>query len=70
MGEIVKNYTFKQNYYWMMGNSTVITLKTVVILGIRSENHIGKTGIHMDEVGTLTASLNKVRWDRSFHNCW
>jgi signal peptidase I len=37
-GAVVTGYTFKQNYYWMMG--IITTLKIAVVGGFVPEDHI------------------------------
>jgi signal peptidase I len=65
-GEIVKNYTFKQNYYWMMGDNRHNS-EDSRYWGYVPENHIvGKPVFIWMSWDTNGKGLNKVRWERVF----
>lgn len=65
-GEKATSYTFKQNYYWMMGDNRHNSLDSRA-WGFVPEDHIvGKalfTWMSWDEQGTF---LSKIRWNRIF----
>ncbi|TYR37019.1 signal peptidase I [Sphingobacterium phlebotomi] len=65
-GEQAISYTFKQNYYWMMGDNRHNSLDSRS-WGFVPEDHIvGKalfTWMSWDEKGTF---LSKIRWNRIF----
>lgn len=65
-GEKATTYTFKQNYYWMMGDNRHNSLDSRS-WGFVPEDHIvGKalfTWMSWDEKGTF---LSKIRWNRIF----
>lgn len=65
-GEKATSYTFKQNYYWMMGDNRHNSLDSRA-WGFVPEDHIvGKalfTWMSWDEEGSF---LSKIRWNRIF----
>lgn len=65
-GEKADSYTFKQNYYWMMGDNRHFSLDSRS-WGFVPEDHIvGKalfTWMSWDKDGTF---LSKIRWNRIF----
>ncbi|MFA9189461.1 signal peptidase I [Flavobacterium sp. FBOR7N2.3] len=65
-GEITNNYTFKQNYYWMMGDNRHHS-EDSRYWGYVPEDHIvGKPVFIWMSWDTNGKGLNKVRWDRVF----
>lgn len=65
-GKIVTDYTFKQNYYWMMGDNRHNS-EDSRYWGYVPENHIvGKPIFIWMSWDTHGKGLNKVRWDRVF----
>jgi signal peptidase I len=65
-GEVVKNYTFKQNYYWMMGDNRHNS-EDSRYWGFVPENHIvGKPVFIWLSWDTNGKGFNKIRWDRIF----
>jgi signal peptidase I len=60
------SYTFKQNYYWMMGDNRHNSLDARYF-GYTPENHIvGKPIFIWMSWDTNGKGLNKIRWDRVF----
>jgi signal peptidase I len=65
-GEIVKDYTFKQNYYWMMGDNRHNS-EDSRYWGYVPENHIvGKPIFIWMSWDTNGKGINKIRWNRVF----
>lgn len=66
-GQIATSYTFKQNYYWMMGDNRHNSLDARYY-GYTPENHIvGKpVFIWMSWDSNGKGIANKIRWDRLF----
>jgi signal peptidase I len=65
-GSVITNYTFKQNYYWMMGDNRHNS-EDSRYWGYVPENHIvGKPIFIWMSWDTNGKGINKVRWDRVF----
>lgn len=65
-GEIAKTYTFKQNYYWMMGDNRHNS-EDSRYWGYVPENHIvGKPVFIWMSWDTNGKGINKIRWNRVF----
>ncbi|MDI1307217.1 MAG: signal peptidase I [bacterium] len=65
-GAIVNSYTFKQNYYWMMGDNRHNS-EDSRYWGYVPEDHIvGKPIFIWMSWDTNGKGLNKIRWDRVF----
>jgi signal peptidase I len=65
-GEIATSYTFKQNYYWMMGDNRHNSLDARYF-GYTPEDHIvGKPVFIWMSLDPNGKGLNKIRWDRMF----
>ncbi|WP_418263753.1 signal peptidase I [Flavobacterium faecale] len=65
-GQIATSYTFKQDYYWMMGDNRHNSLDARYF-GYTPENHIvGKPIFIWMSWDTNGKGINKVRWDRVF----
>jgi signal peptidase I len=62
-GTVVKDYTFKQNYYWMMGDNRHNSEDSVT--GGLYPKIICEVSIYMDW-DTNGKGFNKIRWDRVF----
>ncbi|MBU2062195.1 MAG: signal peptidase I, partial [Bacteroidetes bacterium] len=65
-GEVVSSYTFKQNYYWMMGDNRHNS-EDSRYWGFVPENHVvGKPVFIWMSWDTNGKGWKKVRWDRVF----
>jgi signal peptidase I len=65
-GKIATNYTFAQNYYWMMGDNRHNS-EDSRYWGFVPENHIvGKPIFIWLSWDTNGKGINKIRWDRVF----
>lgn len=65
-GEIATNYTFKQNYYFMMGDNRHNS-EDSRYWGFVPENHIvGKPIFIWLSIDPNGKGINKIRWDRVF----
>jgi signal peptidase I len=65
-GNVITNYTFKQNYYWMMGDNRHNS-EDSRYWGYVPENHVvGKPIFIWMSWDTNGKGLNKVRWNRVF----
>jgi signal peptidase I len=65
-GEIAKSYTFKQNYYWMMGDNRHRS-EDSRYWGFVPEDHIvGKPVFIWMSWDTNGKGLGKIRWERLF----
>ncbi|GEC71731.1 signal peptidase I [Flavobacterium flevense] len=65
-GKVINSYTFKQNYYWMMGDNRHNS-EDSRYWGYVPEDHIvGKPVFIWMSWDTNGKGLNKVRWDRVF----
>lgn len=65
-GEVTKSYTFKQNYYWMMGDNRHRS-EDSRYWGFVPEDHIvGKPVFIWMSWDTNGSGLGKIRWERLF----
>jgi signal peptidase I len=66
-GQAIDSYTFKQNYYWMMGDNRHNSLDSR-FFGYVPENHVvGKpVFIWMSWDANANGFMNKIRWERLF----
>jgi signal peptidase I len=65
-GEVSNSYTFKQNYYWMMGDNRHRS-EDSRYWGFVPEDHIvGKPIFIWMSWDTNASGLNKIRWERLF----
>lgn len=64
--QIIENYTFKMNYYWMMGDNRYNSQDSR-FWGFVPEDHIvGKAVFIWLSMDSYGKGLNKIRWDRLF----
>jgi signal peptidase I len=65
-GNVVNSYTFKQNYYWMMGDNRHNS-EDSRYWGYVPENHIvGKPVFIWMSLDSNASGLSKIRWERMF----
>ncbi|NHM06170.1 signal peptidase I [Flavobacterium sp. CYK-4] len=65
-GKVATSYTFKQNYYWMMGDNRHNS-EDSRYWGYVPENHIvGKPVFIWMSLDSHGSGLNKIRWERMF----
>ncbi|MBA3898990.1 MAG: signal peptidase I [Bacteroidetes bacterium] len=65
-GEIAESYTFKMNYYFMMGDNRHYSSDSR-FWGFVPEDHIlGKASMVMFSLNPQQSNLKKIRWDRFF----
>ena len=65
-GQVTNQYTFKQDYYWMMGDNRHNSLDARYF-GYTPEDHIvGKPVFIWMSWNTNGKGLNKIRWERLF----
>ena len=65
-GKIAKSYTFKQNYYWMMGDNRHNS-EDSRYWGFVPENHVvGKPVFIWLSIDANQSGFNKIRWERLF----
>jgi signal peptidase I len=65
-GKIANSYTFKQNYYWMMGDNRHNS-EDSRYWGYVPEDHIvGKPVLIWLSVNSYGTGLSKIRWERMF----
>lgn len=65
-GEKVNSYTFKQNYYWMMGDNRHNSEDSRYWGYVPFDHVVGKPVFVWFSWDTHGKGLNKVRWDRLF----
>lgn len=65
-GQVIDDYTFKMNYYWMMGDNRHNSSDSRM-WGFVPENHIVGKGLFVwFSWDKYNKGLNKIRWDRIF----
>ncbi len=65
-GEVANSYTFKQDYYWMMGDNRHNSIDARA-WGVVPYNHVvGKPVFIWMSWNTHGKGLNKIRWNRMF----
>jgi signal peptidase I len=65
-GKIADTYTFKQNYYWMMGDNRQNSLDARAWGYVPFDHVVGKPVLIWMSWETNAKGINKIRWDRMF----
>ena len=65
-GEKVDSYTFKQNYYWMMGDNRHNSEDSRYWGYVPFDHVVGKPVFVWFSWNTHGEGLNKIRWERLF----
>ena len=65
-GEVATEYTFKQNYYWMMGDNRHNSLDSRYWGYVPEDHLVGKPVFIWMSYDTFGKGLDKLRWDRIF----
>jgi len=65
-GEIADTYTFKQDYYWMMGDNRQNSLDARAWGYVPFDHVVGKPVLIWLSWETNGKGINKIRWDRMF----
>ncbi|MGI4020520.1 MAG: signal peptidase I [Janthinobacterium lividum] len=63
-GKPADHYTFKLNYYWMMGDNRHNSLDSRIWGYVPEDHVIGKGIITWFSVDSAASGLNKIRWNR------
>jgi signal peptidase I len=63
-GKKANSYTFKMNYYWMMGDNRHNSLDSRFWGYVPEDHVIGKAMITWMSIDSTANLLNKIRWDR------
>ena len=65
-GAVATNYTFKQNYYWMMGDNRDRSADARRWGYVPEDHIVGKPVFIWMSWDTHASGFNKIRWDRVF----
>ncbi|MGI4806129.1 MAG: signal peptidase I [Janthinobacterium lividum] len=65
-GKLANTYTFKLNYYWMMGDNRHNSLDSRFWGYVPEDHVIGKAMVTWMSVDSSASLLNKIRWNRIF----
>ncbi|QHL86175.1 signal peptidase I [Nibribacter ruber] len=65
-GKQIKEYTFKQNYYWMMGDNRHDSLDSRYWGFVPEDHVVGKAVLVWMSADPNEGLLNKIRWSRIF----
>jgi signal peptidase I len=63
-GKKVSNYTFKMDYYWMMGDNRHDSLDSRFWGYVPEDHIIGKAGITFMSIDSTQDIFHKIRWNR------
>lgn len=65
-GELIKDYTFKQDYYWLMGDNRHNSQDSRAWGFVPFDHVVGKPVFKWMSWNTNGKGFNKIRWDRMF----
>ena len=63
-GELASSYTFKQNYYWMMGDNRHNSLDSRYWGYVPEDHVVGKPTFVWMSINQYASGLDKFRWER------
>ena len=65
-GELTQDYTFKQDYYWLMGDNRHNSQDSRAWGFVPFDHVVGKPVFKWMSWNTNGKGFNKIRWDRMF----
>ena len=65
-GQPIDSYTFKQDYYWMMGDNRHNSLDSRYFGYVPESHVVGKPVLVWLSLDANASGFNKIRWERMF----